>query len=237
VYLPGLHGDWTLIGGFRKALGAAVTFVEVTYPRSLSWSLDEYAGAIETALKEHSIGSGWILAESFGSQIAWAMAARKRFELQGLILAGGFVKHPAPLAAAALGVIVGKIPFSVVRAVAAVYARVLRVRYRRSPEVLASVDEFMSRRTDLDRKAVHRRLNLLAESDFRPVARAIKVPVYGLTGLVDPIVPWPPVRRWLGAHCPTLAGFEVIVRSDHNVLGVAPAKAARVVLGWMLGAG
>ena len=23
IYLPGLHGDWTLIGSFRKALGDA----------------------------------------------------------------------------------------------------------------------------------------------------------------------------------------------------------------------
>ena len=35
IYLPGLHGDWTLIGGFRHALGGRVRFVEVTYPRTL----------------------------------------------------------------------------------------------------------------------------------------------------------------------------------------------------------
>jgi hypothetical protein len=36
VYLPGLHGDWTLVGGFLRALGGRVRFVEMTYPRSLT---------------------------------------------------------------------------------------------------------------------------------------------------------------------------------------------------------
>ena len=34
IYLPGLHGDWTLVGSFRKALGGRVRFVEITYPRT-----------------------------------------------------------------------------------------------------------------------------------------------------------------------------------------------------------
>ena len=50
VYLPGLHGDWTLIGRFRKTLGNRVRFVEVTYPRTLEWSLEDYATGVEKAL-------------------------------------------------------------------------------------------------------------------------------------------------------------------------------------------
>src|SRR5678815_2708238 len=63
IHLPGLHGDWTLLGPFRAALGGRVRFVESTYPRRLDWSLDDYAGAIEAALLEHGITSGWILGE------------------------------------------------------------------------------------------------------------------------------------------------------------------------------
>ena len=43
IYLPGLHGDWTLVGSFRHALGGRVRFVEFTYPRTLTWSLEDYA--------------------------------------------------------------------------------------------------------------------------------------------------------------------------------------------------
>ncbi|MGO8766325.1 MAG: hypothetical protein ACLQSR_14455 [Limisphaerales bacterium] len=58
VYLPGMHGDWTLIGGFRKHVMGKVCFVEMTYPRTLTWSLDDYAAAVEAALSENGVGHG-----------------------------------------------------------------------------------------------------------------------------------------------------------------------------------
>src|SRR5690348_11742895 len=76
IYLPGLHGDWTLAGGFLKALNGRVRFVEMTYPRTLVWSLDDYAAAIESALAQNKIQSGWLLGESFGSQPLWALVGR-----------------------------------------------------------------------------------------------------------------------------------------------------------------
>src|ERR1051326_3150607 len=94
IYLPGLHGDWTLVGNFRRALAGRLRFVELTYPRTLTWSLDEYAAAIEAALLERGITNGWLLGESFGSQIAWPLGARKQFCTDGIILAGGFGRHP-----------------------------------------------------------------------------------------------------------------------------------------------
>src|SRR6185312_6790167 len=94
IYLPGLHGDWTLIPSFRRALGNRARFVEVTYPRTLTWSLEDYAANLEAALAQNGITRGWILAESFGSQVLWPMVAREKFQIQGIVLAGGFVKHP-----------------------------------------------------------------------------------------------------------------------------------------------
>ena len=118
IYLPGLHGDWTLVGGFLRALDGRVRFVEITYPRTLEWSLDDYAAAIEAALAKNGIKSGWLLGESFGSQPLWALVGRNsgtgvspvcfkenggmnsqagrlcHFQIEGVILAGGFVKHP-----------------------------------------------------------------------------------------------------------------------------------------------
>jgi hypothetical protein len=63
IYLPGMHGDWTLIGKFRKELEGRVRFVEFTYPRTLKWSLDDYATKIEAALTQ-SGGANHRLAES-----------------------------------------------------------------------------------------------------------------------------------------------------------------------------
>ena len=38
IYLPGLHGDWTLVGSFCRAVSGRVRFVELTYPRTVTCS-------------------------------------------------------------------------------------------------------------------------------------------------------------------------------------------------------
>src|SRR3989454_8807092 len=78
VYLPGMHGDWTLVSSFRAAIAGRVRFVEFAYPRTVTWSLDDYAAAIEEALLANGIERGWLLGESFGSQPAWAIIQRER---------------------------------------------------------------------------------------------------------------------------------------------------------------
>jgi pimeloyl-ACP methyl ester carboxylesterase len=233
IYLPGLHGDWTLIGGFRHAIGDRVRFVELTYPRTLTWSLDDYAAAVETALAQNGVTSGWLLGESYGSQVLWTLVARGKFPALGIILAGGFVKYPlhrqiwlaeklAPRISAALFV---WIVFG--------YAKVARFRYRISPQTLATIDQFVARRTELDRRAAQHRLHLVAQNDPRPIARQIRLPVFSLSGFLDPIVPWPLVRRWLKKNCPALRDYKVILRADHNVLATAPRKSAEQILTWM----
>ena len=236
IYLPGLHGDWTLIGGFRRALGSRVRFVEVTYPRTLSWTLDDYAAAIELALKRRGIGQGWLLGESFGSQVVWPLVQRSRLAVEGVILAGGFVRHPTPRTAGLLGQVTAGMPFWLVRLSIGPYARILRWRYRRSPEVLQNLDEFLARRTDLDRQAAVHRLRLVSQNDPSPVAATDGPPVFALTGLWDPIVPWVGVRRWLSKHCPALREYRVVWRADHQVLGTTPETAARIITGWITSA-
>src|SRR5436189_2396948 len=91
IYLPGLHGDWTLVSSFGAAVSGRVRFVEFTYPRTLTWSLEDYARSIECCLREHGITRGWLLGESFGSQIIWPLLAEagRGFEADGVVLAGG----------------------------------------------------------------------------------------------------------------------------------------------------
>ena len=55
VYLPGLHGDWTMIPAFRVALNGRVRLVEITYPRTLTWTIPDYARAINQALLSANI--------------------------------------------------------------------------------------------------------------------------------------------------------------------------------------
>jgi pimeloyl-ACP methyl ester carboxylesterase len=232
IYLPGLHGDWTLIGGFRNAIGDKVRFVEITYPRTLKWSLDDYAAAVEAALATNGITAGWLLGESFSSQVVWAILARGKFAAQSVILAGGFARYPTP-ALWLMDKIADRISSRFLIWIIFGYAKTVRFLYRRSPQTLAGLDEFIERRTELDRRAAQHRLHLITRNDPRPIARQTTVPVFGLSGFFDPIVPWPRVRHWLRNNCPALREYKVILRADHNVLNTAPYKTARQVLNWM----
>ena len=171
IYLPGMHGDWTLVASFRRALAGRVRFVEFTYPRTLTWSLDDYAQGVETALAEQGIARGWLLGESFSSQVVWSLVARKQFEIQAVVLAGGFVRHPMRWGVRLAERLCGGISLGLITRILFGYARVARFRYRHSPEVQANIQEFIVRRTELDRQAAKHRLHLIAQYDPRPIAR------------------------------------------------------------------
>jgi pimeloyl-ACP methyl ester carboxylesterase len=256
VYLPGLHGDWTLITGFREALHGRVRFVEFTYPRTLVWSIDDYATAIEKALVSHGITHGWLLGESFGSQPAWALVGKSSsppvergaslrqgpaistpatpsFKADGLILAAGFVKHPLPYGPLILRRIGNLRPHILFRLTMRVFAWYSRLCHRLTPEARTDLDEFLARRTALDRRAMGQRLLLIHQYDPRPIARACRVPVHYLAGFFDPLVPWPVVRRWLRKNCPGYRGGKTILLADHTLLAGSPVRAAAQVLRWM----
>ena len=234
IYLPGLHGDWTLIGPFRRAIGNKVRFVEVVYPRTLTWSLDDYAEAIENALTTSGITQGWLLGESYGSQVLWPLAGRGNFKAQGLILAGGFVKHPMRRTVLWTEKLTARISTSFFVCLIFGTAKIARYRCRRSPEKIAFINEFILRRTPLDRQAAQHRLRLIARNDPCAIARTTTTPVFALTGSFDPIVPWRPVRRWLQRNCPALRDFKVFTNSDHNVLRTSATSAASQILEWMM---
>jgi pimeloyl-ACP methyl ester carboxylesterase len=235
VYLPGLHGDWTLVASFRARVAGKVRFVEFTYPRTLDWSLADYARAVDAALAVNGINRGWLLAESFGSQIAWAMLGlgAARFQVEGVILAGGFVRHPLNWSVRLARRVGGSMSLTLLTRLLFCYAKVARVRHRKAPETLASIDEFISRRTELDRQAAVHRLDLILGSDFRRSVSSQMTPVFALTGLFDPIVPWPFSLAWLRRHCRALRATRIIGRADHTVLATAPGAAAEQVLKWM----
>ena len=241
IHLPGLHGDWTLLGPFRAALGGRARFVESTYPRRLDWSLDDYAGAIEAALLERGITSGWILGESFSSLVAWQFLARQQvldhaaaFNVAGLILVGGFIRHPWPWAVRLAHSTSRIVSLKLLRHLCKLYGRAARRRYCDCPEVVAELDEFVERRTnEPDRQVITRRYGLISENDPRSIARDAKLPVYQLTGAWDPIVPWWQVRPWLRRRCPGYRASRIIWSGGHNVLLSAPRKSADQIMDWV----
>ena len=210
IYLPGLHGDWTLIGGFLRALDGRVRFVEMTYPRTLAGRWTITRRQLKRRWRKTASPSGWLLGESFGSQPLWAIVGAGNSRREGMILAGGFVKHPMRWAVRLAERLTGRMSNALFVWIIFGYAKIAKFRYRRSPGVLARIDEFVARRTNLDRRAAQHRLHLIAGFDPRPIARQTTLPVFGLSGILDPIVPWPFVRRWLKRNCPALRDYKVI---------------------------
>lgn len=233
LYLPGLHGDWSLISGFRKAIGDRARFVEVSYPDTVSWTLADHAAAVEAALSEAGISHAWLLGESFSSQVVWSLLERRRFPVDGVILAGGFVRHPARWAANLCARVLDRIPVAVLRWLLQGYAAFGPWRFRGDLQTVAGIRNYVDRFTDEKRQAARHRLQLIAQND--PCAAAVRagLPLFALAGFWDPIVPWLGVRSWLRRHCPALREFKILWNADHNVLGTAPATAAGLVLDWM----
>lgn len=237
VYLPGLHGDWTLIPSFRALAATRFLFVELVYPRTLEWSLAEYATSVLEALESKGISSGWLLGESFGSQVLWEMLrtgnSRASFRIEGVILVGGFVRYPFPKLVDLAIWLLGRTSRSTLDRCLRVWATYARVRFRHSPETRDSLAEFIDRRTEDDVRAVIHRLHLIRENDPRDVARATRLPVYLLSGLLDPIVFQPLVRFWLENHCPGFRGAHTISQADHTLLATEPSPAFKQIVHWI----
>lgn len=241
VYLPGLHGDWTLLPAFRAALGDRARLAAVTYPRRADWLLPDYARAVEASLLTEGIERAWLIGESFSSQVAWAfLEARPRapentrsVQIEGLILAGGFVRHSFPWGVRLAHRASAATPSGLLKFLCGLYGNWAGRRSRNCAEVRAGLDEFVTRRlVPSDRLAINSRYQLIAANDPRPIAAGTRLPVFHLTGALDPIVPWPQVRSWLRRHCPGYRGSRVVWSAGHNVLLSAPGISARQILEW-----
>ena len=231
IYFPGLHGDWTLCGRFRRKMLERVRWVEFVYPKNTTWTLADHAVAAARLLKENNITTGWLLGESFGSQVMWAFLQGdgKNFARNGIILAGGFVRYPyLPLVKLArfLCLLVPVWFWHFFLKLHVWYSR----RYRAMTE--RDAEEMLQRQWDAHRETYRHRLTLIIGNDPREVAGKIAGPLYHLSGRIDPIVPWQPVRNWLRRNCPGYVASKILP-GDHNVLGSQPEASAEQIWEWM----
>lgn len=129
-----------MVGGFRAAVAGRVTLAEFTYPRTTTWSLAEYGQAVAAALAARGLDQGWLLAESFGSQVAWAMlaAAGGPFRVEGVVFAGGFVRYGQRWLVRGCEQFFRRVPFRSLRGPLAVYAWVVRRTRPCTPAVRAN---------------------------------------------------------------------------------------------------
>lgn len=211
-------------------------FVEFTYPRVLNWTLAQYGEAVLNALAEEGITSGWILAESFSSQVAWEIVRNPRnFHPAGVILAGGFVSHPCKILARLGHWLLGNLPAPFWKFAFSIYAIYARFRHRHAPETGETVKDFIARRTPEDFLAMRARINLILANDPSAIVRQLTLPVFSMAGLVDPIVFWWRVNSWLRHNCAGFQEARLILQADHTVLATAPVPAFHQVQRWIAG--
>lgn len=247
VYLPGLHGDWHYNAGFRQVLGGGVRLVEFAYPRDPNWKLADYVRELEGALSKHGIMEGWLLGESFGSQVAWGLVERAEvqsaqnqphFRPNGIILAGGFVRYPLIWGVRLVRGTHRSLPMVAVAALLRGYLRLLRWRHRRAPHVRQSLQEHQDFQSqELARQAILSRYDIILAHDHRPLAQRTRLPMFYLTGFWDLIVPWFLVQPWLRQNCPGYRGWRLVWNSEHNILGFQPKTSAEQIRAWMKSCG
>jgi pimeloyl-ACP methyl ester carboxylesterase len=237
VYLPGIHGDWTLFASFRQLAAPSFQLFEVTYPRA-NWGLNDYSSALESELLNAGLSRVWLLAESFSSQVAWDLARRcagadSPLKIEGIILAGGFIRYPSAWRLSLAASLFRFAPALCWNLLFWIYGRYAIFRHRNAPETRAAVAEFIRRRTPEDLAAIEQRIKLVATNDPSATVRTVGCPVFLLAGGIDPIVPVRHVLKWLQQHCPSFAGHKVIRRADHNVLGTAPRQSLEQIISWI----
>jgi pimeloyl-ACP methyl ester carboxylesterase len=238
VYLPGVHGDWTLLTSFRDFAKERFFLVQITYPRTLRWTMEDYGKAVAGEIERLGIKSAWVLGESFSSQVAWAWLDRVQrgassFEFLGIILAGGFVRYPFSWVVR-VGICFFDIaPWRLWKLLFWIYIRYSSFRHRHAPTSADAVHEFIARRTKLDIAAMRHRFTLIAGYDPRSIATTATCPIYLLAGTIDPIVPTWPVLRWLQENCSHFKGHRIIWPADHNVLGTEPEQSLNQIAAWV----
>ena len=72
---------------------------------------------------------------------------KESFQMQGLILAGGFVQHPIMAGVHLVKKLNRATPMTLLKIACGFYARYARFRHRRAPETLACISEFVQNRT------------------------------------------------------------------------------------------
>jgi pimeloyl-ACP methyl ester carboxylesterase len=236
VYLPGIHGDSSLAQRIRKYFEGKVCFVEFEYSKRTDIELADYANIIEDVLIRNGIKECWLLAESFGSQVAWSIVSKERaFKVKGIILAGGFVRHPFIPGVYIVKVISKLLPIWLIELWLKFYIVMCRLFFRKKKSVEQPVPEqfVRNRLNEADKLAIIARYELIIRNDLRPIAGKTTIPVYFLAGKWDIIVPWQPVLHWLKKNCPGFKGYKILPSADHPVLTVAPEESANQILEWL----
>lgn len=239
IILPGLHGDCSHLTSFLQEFNTSqVITVKYLSSKRNKNTIEEYADSLFCALSIINAREGFIIAESFGSQVAWRFlellkknTAPFTFQVKALILAGGFLSHPFPRLVRLFSYLYGKARVSWLNLAFRAYFGFVS----KATGAKKLPNTFFEERSSLqDQKALISRMELM-QNDFRKIAENIRCNVYLLVGFWDVIaVPWPLNYFYLNKYCPKFeAKWDYCFWGDHAVLYSEPKKSASIIKNWI----
>lgn len=177
VIVPRTHGNCGHLAGLVRALPKGRVLC-LSYPKGVRWDLEGYRTWLQAQVR--GLGEFILIAESFGSLPALALAAGRVSGLKGVVLLGGFVRNPHGWARTWM--LNAPVPGFLLKAMAV--ALLLGPRATRSDRasLLASLDH-----ADMD--DMRSRLRVALGSDLRSNLKGIKAPVIAFFGRRDRVVP------------------------------------------------
>lgn len=179
VLLPGLDGTGRLFAPLLQALPAHLRPTVVRYPPDVPLSYPALRERVRAELPRD--GPYLLVGESFSGPVALWLAATAPEGLRGVVLAGSFVRSPAPLSALLA-------PFAAwVRMPTPAWALRLALAGRDAPASLCqAVHDAV---TSVDRRVLAQRAQEVLRVDARAALRACPAPLLYLAGRRDLIVP------------------------------------------------
>lgn len=233
LYLPGVHGDWTPQTRTRNIVSNDFHFVETAYPRVASWSIDDYAQALNDLLNQLGIESAHIVGESFGSLVGWQFGISEPKRVRSFTLVGGFSQPPRFRVAGAAAMALKTLPTTVLESAIDFY--VARKSAMGQHRETFDSGAYPATRSDQGRQATARRMAIIQASEFRDRLGEIAFPVRYLAGAHDIVVP---VRREIAtllSNLPPAADFqsELIPKGQHSIVSSHPAETAENIMRWV----
>lgn len=236
IYLPGLHGDWTLMGELRPLLTGRARLVEVAYPHaSAVWGLSDYAARLRAQFLRLELPPAHLLAESFGSLVALRYAMRHRECVRSLILAGGVTRSPGALRMALMRALFAVFPVGMIDRMVERFRRELP-RRGHDPALFQCLGElFPAGRSARGKRASQRRLEIVQRADLRPGLGELRLPVFYLGGGRDSVVPVRREIKTLRKRLPAESRFrsELLPKAPHPILPARPRECAELIGGWI----
>jgi pimeloyl-[acyl-carrier protein] methyl ester esterase len=182
VLLPGMDGTGELFTPFIEALPSSYNAVPVALPREKKLHYPEYVSLVCSLLP--AVEPFILVAESFSSPIAIAVAARKPQNLQALVLCAGFALSPVQAWIRPLLRLLGPACFRLHLPRFLIRCALVG---RTAPDPL--VNKVENAISAVLPEVLHSRLEITAGCDVRAELAQIRVPILYLQAEQDRIVP------------------------------------------------